>query len=445
MGLRAIAQALLLTAFSAGAGLGFAQQHPGPSPTVAPAHDPERIANGASLAALGNCSVCHTAPEGRSFAGGRAIRTPFGTIYSTNITPDPDTGIGHWTEPDFRRAMHEGVDRAGRDLYPAFPYDHFTRVTDEDIAALYAYIMTRDPVRATTPRNELVFPANIRPLLGIWKRLYFTPGRFVADPERSATWNRGAYLVEGLAHCGACHTPRNAAGAEKRGAPLAGGDAEGWYAPGLAAASPAPVAWTFDQLVVYLRRGFDRDHGGVAGPMTPVVENLATVPEPDVRAIATYLTEAAGVYAVKTTSASEVATKARAGEFDATGRPADRANPAARPIDAPADPGAMIFAGACATCHFAGDAQPAFKPVPLALATTVNADDPRDVVRIVVEGMHPRPGESGPQMPGFASELTQAQTTAVVEYVRGRFTDRPHWTGVDATVRDVRNASGEPR
>jgi mono/diheme cytochrome c family protein len=441
MDFRASARALLLTGLAAGAGSGFAQEKP--TPPAAPAYDVAQIARGASLAALGNCSACHTAPGGRAFAGGRALQTPFGTIHSTNITPDPATGIGQWSKTDFRRAMHDGVDAGGRDLYPAFPYDHFTLVTDEDVDALYAFVMTRDPVRATAPRNALMFPANIRPLLGVWKRLYFTPGRFVADPARGATWNRGAYLVEGLAHCGACHTPRNAAGAEKRGAALTGGDADGWHAPGLGAASPAPAPWSFDQLVIYLRSGFDRDHGVAAGPMKPVVENLASVPEADVRAIATYLTEAAASNAVTTAAASDVSTRAGAREFDVLGGGgADHAHDASPSVVTSDDAGAAIFAGACATCHFAGDALPAFKPVPLALATTINADDPRNAIRIVVEGIQPRPGESGAQMPGFAGELTEAQTVAVVDYLRRRFSDRPRWAGVGDSVRRIRNIQG---
>jgi len=444
MGFRAIARALLLTGVTAAAGSGFAQDNS--TPPAASAYDAAQIARGASLAALGNCGVCHTAPGGRAFAGGRALQTPFGTIHSTNITPDTATGIGHWSKTDFRRAMHDGVGADGRDLYPAFPYDHFTLVTDEDVDALYAFVMTRDPVRATPPRNALMFPANIRPLLGVWKKLYFTPGRFVADPARSATWNRGAYLVQGLAHCGACHTPRNAAGAERRGEALRGGDAEGWHAPGLAAASPAPAPWSVDQLVGYLRSGFERDHGVATGPMKPVVDNLARVPESDVRAIATYLTDVAGSNAATTAPAGDVSTRAGTREFDVLGRAgADHANDAPPSGDTPDDAGAAVFAGACATCHFAGDALPAFKPVPLALATTVNADDPRDVIRIVVEGIHPRPGESGALMPGFAGELTEAQTVAVVDYVRRRFSDRPRWGGVGDSVRSIRNAQGEPQ
>src|SRR5687768_14305547 len=180
------------------------------------AFDADVIAKGAQLAAMGNCNVCHTAPGGKAYAGGRPLKTPFGTVYGTNITPDPETGIGRWSEAAFARAMREGLDREGRHLYPVFPYDHFTKMTDEDIRALYAFVMTRQPVRAETPPNELPFPFNVRSAIGVWKHLYFEPGRFRPDPAQSAEWNRGAYLAEGLGHCGACHTPRNLVGAEKK-------------------------------------------------------------------------------------------------------------------------------------------------------------------------------------------------------------------------------------
>src|SRR5437764_2595105 len=256
-----------------------------------PTVDAALIAKGADLAAIGNCASCHTAEGGKAYAGGRPLSSSLGIVYSTNITPDVDTGIGKWTEAEFTRAMHEGVDRGGRDLYPAFPYDHFSKVSDEDVKALYAFVMTRDPVRAQNPRNALTFPANLRASVGAWKALYFHPGRFAPDPSHNAQWNRGAYLAEGLAHCGACHTPRNALGAEKSGDPYGGGEAEQWLAPAMNEASPAPLPWTADELFNYLRNGSDPRHGVAAGPMIDVVQNLAKVPESDVRAIAVYIAD----------------------------------------------------------------------------------------------------------------------------------------------------------
>ncbi|HSU44982.1 MAG TPA: cytochrome c, partial [Casimicrobiaceae bacterium] len=352
------------------------------------------------------------------------------------ITPDAETGIGRWSRDDFRRAMHEGIDRAGRHLYPAFPYDHFTHVTDDDVDALYAFIMTREAVSARTPRNRLVFPANLRPVLAAWNWLYLDARRFIPDPARSAEWNRGAYLVEGLAHCGACHTPRNLAGAEQRGEPLRGGDAEGWHAPALLAASPAPVEWTADALFRYLRNGFDAEHGLAAGPMAPVVDELATVPESDVRAIVTYLTNGTGQK--RDAPANERIAAAELREFDAVGRHApDRATEASASSAETQDAGEVIFAGACATCHYAGAGTPRTIPVPLALTTSVNAPTPQNVLRVVVEGLHPGSGEPGAIMPGFGSALTHAQIVAVVEYVRARFSDRSRWTDVNATLRRI--------
>jgi mono/diheme cytochrome c family protein len=398
-------------------------------PAARPAFDAALVARGARLAAIGNCAACHTRAGGKPFAGGLALATPFGTIYSTNITPDADTGIGWWTGEDFQRAMREGIDRAERHLYPAFPYDHFTRVNDADIAALYAFIVTRDPERAEVPANRLRFPAGFRPAIAAWKALYFEPGVYRPDPQHSAEWNRGAYLAEGLGHCGACHTPRNALGAEERQHALGGGDAEGWHASSLTQTSPAPVPWTVEQLVVYLRTGHEAQHGIAAGPMAPVVRNLAAVAPDDVRAIAIY-----------------IASRMRSEGANVPGR-ADSGLSAVRlaTTDASAavsGEGATIFAGACANCH--SEAPPAAEhtsaPVALGLTTSLNAPDPRNAIHITLEGLWPDAGERGALMPGFAGELTDRQVIALVDYLRMRFTDRPAWTDVPERVREIRMA-----
>jgi len=247
------------------------------------------VAKGAELAAIGNCADCHTAPGGKSYAGSRALPTPFGTIYTSNITPDSETRIGNWSEEAFRRALRDGVDRKGRHLYPAFPYDHFTHLTDDDIHALYAFIITRESVHSVPPTNKLSFPYNIRSLLAGWKLLFLQRGPRKDDGTNSAEWNRGLYLVESAAHCGACHTPRNFMGAEIKSRAFAGGVSEGWDAPALNSSSPAPRVWTADQLFTYLRTGWQAQHGGAAGPMASVSENLSAVPEADIRAIAAYI------------------------------------------------------------------------------------------------------------------------------------------------------------
>lgn len=377
--------------------------------------DAALIARGAQLSAIGNCATCHTRPGGKSFAGGLPLNTPFGVIYSTNITPDLETGIGAWTQADFLRAMHDGVDRGGRNLYPAFPYDHFTRVTDEDVGAIYAYIMTREAVHSTVPANRLAFPMNMRPLLSGWKALYLDRGVYRPDPARSAEWNRGAYLVEGLGHCGACHTPRNALGAEKKSDAFGGGDEEGWHATALNAASPAPRPWTVDQLTGYLRQGHDKTHGTAAGPMSPVVHGLSQVPEEDVRAMAIYLA---------TMMASATPDSGRA--F------------AARPDDARAASGAAIFGGACASCHEEStSAQSSARTVPLASTTSIHEPDPRNVLHIVLEGIWPAPGEKGVLMPSFEGAMTDDQLDSLLAYIRLHFARSPPWSDISRHVRDI--------
>src|SRR5258708_6130755 len=192
--------------------------HPAVAPLTSSAprsFEPGRVAQGESLVHIGNCAGCHSADGGRPFAGGRALPTPFGTVFSTNITPDPETGIGQWPGEAFRRAMRDGVARNGEHLYPAFPYDHFTRASDADIDALYAYFMTRTPVQRRAPANQMKPPFGFRPLIAAWNLLFLEKGPLADDPAHPADWNRGRALVEGLAHCGACHTPRNKLGAEQ--------------------------------------------------------------------------------------------------------------------------------------------------------------------------------------------------------------------------------------
>src|SRR5664279_1030519 len=219
------------------------------------------VKRGRALAAIGNCRSCHTPRGGKSFSGGVAVPTPFGNIYSANITPDAETGIGGWSEAAFRRAMRSGVDRDGQHLYPTFPYDHFTNVSDDDDRALYAYLMTRQPVSTPERENQLSFPLDQRVVIAGWKLLFLRHGTWQPDSTKSAEWNRGAYLVEGLAHCGACHTPRNALGAERASSAFAGGDVDNWHAYAINAQSPAPVPWTADALFAYLRDGWHPDHG----------------------------------------------------------------------------------------------------------------------------------------------------------------------------------------
>jgi mono/diheme cytochrome c family protein len=399
--------------------------------------DPAMVAKGAQLAAIGNCNVCHTASGGKPYAGGRPLRTPFGTIYGTNITPDPDTGIGRWSEAAFSRAMREGVDREGRHLYPAFPYDHFTKVTDEDIRALYAFVMTRDPVRAAPPPNALAFPFNIRGLIGAWKALYFERGVYRPDAGQSAEWNRGAYLVQGLGHCGACHTPRNALGAGDKRNDQGGGEAEGWHAPALNAASAAPVPWSAQQLYVYLRTGLDDQHAIAAGPMEPVVRNLAAVSEHDVLAIATYVATLAGEpSAARRKKAAEAVLQARR-ERDAYPHVA-RGRQETSGGERAFQNGALVYAGACAECHDQGRHASSGGALHLALGTAMTIPTSANLIRITLEGIIPPDGEPGRWMPGFADALTDEQVSDLVTFVRAYFGREPPWQDVADELRKAR-------
>jgi len=371
------------------------------------------IDNGRTLAAIGNCNVCHTTEGGASFAGGRPLETPFGTLYSTNITPDQETGIGRWTAEDFRRAMREGMAPNGRQLYPAFPYDHFARVDLRDIDAIYAYLMTREPVHSSTPPNALRPPYGARPLIAVWKLMYFHPEPISPDPSQSSEWNRGRYLVEGLGHCGACHTPRNAMGAEESNRNLSGGEAEGWHAPALNEGSVAPTRWTVDSLVLYLRSGFDEHHGASRGPMVPVTRNLANIPEADVRAIAVYIASLAGQ---STTGPALAATREQLAATDAQ--------------DAQA---AVLYEGACASCH-----DRTLNGVPLENSTAVTDVVPTNIIRVITDGLTPIDGEPSRSMPGFRSSFTAEQTAELVRYIRARYSHAAPWRDVEAEVAKIR-------
>ena len=297
MSRRLLVSSALALMLLAGAGFVALVWHPRIAAATVPdpaGFDPALVRRGATLAALGNCAGCHSAPGRPAFSGGLPVDTPFGAIYASNLTPDAEAGIGRWSEAAFRRAMRDGVDRDGHNLYPAFPYNHYTAVTDADDGALYAYFMTRRPARAAVPAPSLPFPLNVRAVMAGWNLLFFRSGAYAPDPQHDADWNRGAYLVEGLGHCGACHTPHGALGQEENDRHLAGGVAEGWNAYALNAASPAPVPWTADVLAFYLRHGWQAVHGVSRGPMALVTANLGSVPEADARAMAVYLVSLTG-------------------------------------------------------------------------------------------------------------------------------------------------------
>ncbi len=373
-------------------------------PPAASLFDSALIRRGAELAALGDCATCHTAPGRPTFAGGRAIPTPFGTIYSTNITPDSTTGIGRWSQGASARALREGIDRQGRHLFPAFPYNHFTLLSDHDIAALYAFFMTRPPAQAPAPSNDLPFPLRFRPLLAGWKLLFFREGRYRGhDP--------GAYLAEGIGHCGACHTPRNALGAEKADQHFNGGDAEGWHAYALNSGSQVATPWNAEAMEFYLRNGWQAAHGVAHGAMAAVTEGMRGASEEDMRAVAGYVVAAQ----------------------------ASPARGAITPVNAQASPitnneGARIYTAACASCHDAGQPLP-FGAINLSLSTAVSGESPTNLIRIVLDGLQPADETRQPVMPGFRKTLSDPQLRSLLSYLRTRFAHKSLWPDSDATIR----------
>ncbi len=423
--------ALGITAFVA---LGWQAALPEIAPASAGSFEHTDVERGATLAMVGNCASCHSAPGQTPYAGGVPIETPFGIVYATNITPDPDQGIGRWSEDAFRRAMREGVDRAGHHLYPAFPYDHFTKVTDEDDQALYAFLMTRRPGTAVIPPNTLPFPLNLRPLMAGWKLLFFRPGAFQPDPNRDAAWNRGAYLVEGLGHCGACHTPRNALGAERKEAHLGGGMAEGWSAYPLNAASPAPIPWSVDAMAFYLGHGWVARHGVSRGPMANVTANLGTTSQADLTAMGTYVVGGMDVPSqarrdrARQLEDSEPATK-----------PEASAGWQAATTAGDGSAGGRVFAAACASCH-AGTRPLPFGGMDLRYSTAPSASDPTNLIIVTLNGLPAPAGGAGPIMPGFARSLDDGQIADLLAYLRGGIAGKPPWPNFAETIKRVRTS-----
>ncbi|MET3228879.1 UNVERIFIED_ORG: nicotinate dehydrogenase subunit B [Burkholderia sp. 1263] len=419
-----------LGAFAAGAAgwlgaLTLAPQAIAPiTPPLASAFSPERVARGKLLASLGNCAVCHTARNGVPNAGGKPLDTPFGIVYSTNITPDAQTGIGTWSLDAFMRAMRQGISRDGHHLYPAFPYTSFRNTSDDDLKALYAYLMAQTPVRSRPPETRLAFPFSVRPLMAAWNGLFLERTAFTADATQSAQWNRGAYLVNGLGHCGACHTPRNAFGAEKTGAAFMGGGlAEGWEAPALSTLSNAPVPWSEDELFSYLRQGHAPLHGVAAGPMAPVVSELAALPDSDIRAMAAYLASLSPLQAN-----ADPATLARQYEQ------------ASAITGTPSGLGARLFDGACAACHHTGSGPQLFGAHPsLALNTNLHSATPDNLIRVILDGIgSPARPELG-TMPAYRDSFNDAQIAELVTYLRQQFAGgKPAWQNATASVARIR-------
>jgi nicotinate dehydrogenase subunit B len=419
-----------LVAGGVGGAIGLASLWPSRAP-IAPIEPPlastwseATLARGRNLATISDCAVCHTAPGGVTNAGGLGLETPFGVIYSTNLTPDRETGIGGWSFEAFNRAMRQGISRDGKHLYPAFPYTAFSKFSEADMTALYAYLMSQPAVKSTPPETRLPFPLNQRGLMAGWNALYLKQGEYQPDPARSAEWNRGKYLVEGAGHCSACHSPRNAAGAEQGGkAYLTGGEADGWLAPALKGTSASPVPWTEGALYRYLRTGFSPEHGVAAGPMAPVVTSLAEAPDSDVRAMAHYLASLN-----ETVPEAVSQTRALQAEEDAI-------------VIHGLDNGKRIFATACAVCHAENSGVGNFGVRPLMqLNTSVAAATPDNLLHVILHGIDTPATEGLGYMPGFRDALDDRQIAEVSAYLRARFAPgKPPWKNLEQASAKIRN------
>jgi len=367
-----------------------------PGVAVADPDNAIEVAHGKALVTAGDCVACHTAPGGAPFAGGLALQTPFGAIMTPNITPDDATGIGTWSADDFAGAMHEGRRPGGAYLYPAFPYPYYTKVTRADADAMYAYLRSLAPVANSVNRNTLPFPFNIRLSMIGWNALFFKRGDFVPESGRSDEFNRGAYLVEGLGHCGACHTPLNAFGANKADYFLQGNQIDHWTAPNITNDMQTGLGkWSVEEIVQYLKTGQTRT-SIASGPMKDVVENSTSkMADADLKAIAVYLKErgAAGLSAPSPLPATDA--RMRVGE--------------------------AIYVDTCAACHMRSGEGVVHLFPRLAGSVIATQDDPSSLIRIVLTGGRGASTDAtptAPAMPSLGYRLSDEQAAAVVTYVR---------------------------
>jgi len=359
---------------------------------------------GKYLATAGNCVSCHTSERGRPYAGGRAFQTPFGTLFSTNITPDLETGIGKWSEQDLARALREGVSPDGVHLYPAFPYTAYTKMSDADIAALYAYLKTIEPTQSRAPQNELRFPYNQRWALGLWKTFYLDAGEYQQDNTQSAEWNRGAYLVEALGHCGACHSPRGFLGGQSADDAMTGGEymdrvrgeqSREWSAPNLTSSENGLAAWPVEELASYLKTGRN-SFTQTFGPMNEVIMNSTQhLSDADTRAMAVYLKSLAP-------------------------NPGKTADAAAAGVLAE---GGTLYDVHCGTCHLpTGLGGPdEGSGARLVGSPVVQARNPASLINVIMYGPE-RPEPPLPhrwkEMPAFGEKLSDDEIAAIASFVR---------------------------
>ena len=408
------------TAFAHGPKVALASYKPG-DPTGAPASlsNASLVERGEYLARAADCKVCHTAPGGKEFAGGLGINLPFGTLYSTNITPDGETGIGKYSDQDFLNALHRGRRRDGARLYPAMPFTSYTYMSDADALAIKAYLFSLAPVRAAVPANTLMFPFNQRWATGFWSVMFNRDTRFEPNTSKSLEWNRGAYLAEALAHCGECHTPRNLAFALDNRKKFAGAVTAGWHAFNITSDEATGVgAWGDEDLAAYLATGHARGHGTASGPMGEAVDNSFSYLAPeDIRAVVAYLRSVPAVASsgLPTTLAPAAPSSPRAGHGTRDAR------------------GKMVFEGACASCHgWTGES--AISPfATLTGAWAVNDPAATNVAQIVISGTNRHTPAGAVSMPAFGDAYSDIEIAEVANYVTARFGSE----GSRLTARDV--------
>jgi len=354
------------------------------------------IDRGRYLTTVADCVACHTDPDSNAlFAGGRPIETPFGKVVSANITPDLETGIGSWTDAQFDAAVRQGRDNQGARLYPAMPFPYYARMTAEDVHAIRAYLKTIPPVHHPVKSNQLPFPFDIRAAMALWDALYFEPGTFKPDPKKPAQWNRGAYLVLGPGHCGACHTPKNVLGADRKQQALQGYNVQGWFAPNITDDLARGLGrWSVADVITYLKNGHNR-FVGASGPMAEEIANSSSrMSATDLAAIAVYLKDQPG---------ATVSTRALAAS------------------DPQMVAGAAIYRDLCSACH-AQDGSGVDYLVPnIALASSVSSTEPTSLLRVVIHGAETvatQKEPTAPAMPAFGWQLTDAQIAAVTTFVR---------------------------
>ena len=391
----------------------------GPSPAGVPAdlRSADLVTRGKYLTQAADCEVCHTREGGEPFAGGRAFATPFGVLYSPNITADRETGIGAWTDADFLRAVHKGIARDGERLYPAFPYDSYTLIADDDVRAIRAYLFSLPAVRATAPANSLRFPFNQRWLMGIWAAFYNPDHRFRPHEDRSADWNRGAYLAEALTHCGDCHTPRNLAQALDNRRKFAGAVTAGWRAYNITPDTVSGIGgWSDTELAEYLHSGHAAGRGLAGGPMAEEIDvSTSTLTGADLQALITYLRSVPALHT--------------------SDLPASKTTPASDSPESMAglDPrGKQIFQGACVSCHGWSGVSLLTGYATLTGDRAVNDPTAMNVAQIVLSGELRHTPDGVVLMPSFGDAYSDTEIAAVANYVTARFGAEPsHLTAKD--------------